>query len=89
MNRRQNGSTGPAIHDPDASRMFPVGSRVESVSVAGGVATVHVNRVVMTSFTRECDFNKLALTRTLTALPDVTDVVVRQAPAETPGEPDV
>ena len=80
--------TGPWPHEGDAAGAFPPGSRVESVSVANGVATVTVNP---DSFARagDCDFAAAAIRQTLTALPGVDSVLIRKAESQAAASPDV
>lgn len=79
--------TGVFAFEGDGAGTFAGGTRVSRVSVADGTATVELNRLTRRLGT--CDFALTALRQTLTTLEGITDVEVREAPAQEPIEPDV
>jgi hypothetical protein len=80
--------TGHWAHEADGDSVFANGTRVQRVTVAGGVATVELS--VMPSAEGGCDFATEAMRRTLTAIEGIDDARLRQAPAQdVPSEPDV
>ena len=80
--------TGHWAHEADGDGPFPSGTRVERVSVAGGVATVELNKLPPDG--PLCEYAPAALRQTLLRLDGITDVRLREAPPqELPSEPDV